>query len=345
MGRAPRWWTEENVKIIRDYFVAVSVSNFDQDRKDAVGEFIRAAGMQFPGAGGSRWFVTADGKVLGQSPKEALGKWFRLPKSERSPGAVKVGELGAVDVQRTGPTLPAGGLIVKIHYRAFMRNSSGQRRYVVGKDLWHDEEGKKSEEQFDRLYPGSITTPQAQPDHMWLTEAEWKSLMPATPRPGDKVPLPATLTDRIIRWHLNPLTVYGETNALGSKEVRAAELRLTVAAVAPTAVLLRLEGLAKLGKEPPAAVLNSKIACIDQWGYEPRLLGFIEYDPQQQQLTRFDIVALGDHFGRLGICDSASRIGLQPLGITFELVKNPRPADRVPPGRTPSSRTYFDLGK
>jgi hypothetical protein len=92
-------------------------------------------------------------------------------------------------------------------------------------------------------------------------------------------------------------------------------------------------------------VADGKIACINQWGYEPRLLGFLEYDPQKKVFTRFDVVALGDHFGRLGICDSAARLGLQPLGITFELIKNPRPADRVPPGRTPTARTYFDRGK
>ena len=40
--------------------------------------------------------------------------------------------------------------------------------------------------------------------------------------------------------------------------------------------------------------------------YEPRLLGSLEYDPRKQALTRFDVVALGDHFGRLGICDRAA---------------------------------------
>ena len=61
---------------------------------------------------------------------------------------------------------------------------------MVGKDLWHDEDGKKTEEKLESTYPGSITTPQAKPDHMWLTEAEWKSLIPAAPRQGDKFPVP-----------------------------------------------------------------------------------------------------------------------------------------------------------
>jgi hypothetical protein len=349
VGRAPAFWTEENARLIRDNFVAVSVSNFDQGRNDAVGQFFRAAGMQLPGAGGSQWCVTASGKVLlgnnhnglGFSVKKALEKWHALPAAERAPGAVKVGEPGALDTQRSLPAPPSGGLILKISYRAFMRDG-GKLRHVTAKDLWHDEKGAKTEAAFDTAYPGLITTPQAQPDHMWLTEAEWKSLLPASPRKGERFPVPAGITDRVLRWHLNPLSVYGETTALGRKEVRAGELTLTVEAVAPTGVRLRLDGFAKLGQEPPAAVANGKIACIDQWGYEPRLLGFLEYDPRKKVITRFDMVALGNHFGRLGICDSAARPGLQPLGITFELVKNPLPADRVPPGRTPSARTYFD---
>jgi len=55
-------------------------------------------------------------------------------------------------------------------------------------------------------------------------------------RPGDPVALPTGLAERLVRWHLNPLTVYGETNPLEPKEVRAAELKLTVEDVTPKKV-------------------------------------------------------------------------------------------------------------
>ncbi len=348
MGRAPAFWTEETARLIRENFVAVSVSNFDQGRKDAVGEFLKDAKMQLPGAGGSQWAVTAAGKVLeannhnglGFNLKRALEKWKALPETERAPGAVKVGDIGEVDPMRTLPTPPAGGLILKVYYRAFMHDGA-RLRYMTGKDLWHDEAGKKTEAEFDRAYPCLITTPQAQPDHMWLTEAEWKSLVPSDPKKGDKSAVPAGIRDRFIRWHLNPLAVYGETNSLEPKAVRAAELTLTVDAVSPSSIRLRLDGFARLGNEAPKDVTEGKRACVDQWGYEPRVLGFIDYDRKKQAVTRFDVVALGEQFGRLGICDSATRIGLQPLGISFELVTGDAPADRIPPGRTPTARNYF----
>jgi hypothetical protein len=116
---------------------------------------------------------------------------------------------------------------------------------------------------------------------------------------------------------------------------------LTVDAVTASLVRLRLDGFAKLGKEPPAAVAQGKCACIDQWGYEPRVLGFIDYDTVKKVITRFDAVALGNHFGRLGIADSATRLGLEPLGISFALVTGNAPADRIAPGRTPTAKDYF----
>lgn len=350
MGRAPAFWTEENTRLIKEHFIAVSLSNLDQNRKDAVGQFLREARMQLPGAGGSQWCVTAGVKVLesnnhnglGFNLKRALAKWQALPASERAAGATSVGELGETDTKYAGMAPPPGTLIVKLYYRAFMRDGSGKLRYVTGKDLWHDEVGKNTEAKFDETYPGMITTPQAQPDHMWLSEAEWKVLMPESPHKHDKVPVPASLADRLVRRHLSPLSVYGETEPLQRQDIGPVQLELTVEDVSPRLVRLRLKGHAVLGKQPPEGVIARGRACINEWGYRPDLFGYLEYDPQARVFSRFDVVALGEHFGRLGICDSAARPGLQPLGIAFELVKGNRAADRVPPGRASTARHYFE---
>ena len=52
-----------------------------------------------------------------------------------------------------------------------------------------------------------------------MTEAEWRSLMPAAPQQGDTFPVPAAIADRFFRWHLNPLNVYGESSPLGRAEL------------------------------------------------------------------------------------------------------------------------------
>jgi hypothetical protein len=341
VGRAPRSWTPEIVQLIKDNFVAVSAGNLDQNRQDAVGKFIRESGMKFPGAGGSVWCVTADGKLLGNGARVALQKWKALPESQRRPGAIKVEPMGEKDAKFAAPTPPEGALILRLYYRAFMREPDGKLRYVTGKDLWHDEKGERTEEGIESKYPGAITTPQAQPDHMWLTRTEWRSLVPARPRKGDSFPLPPAIADRLCRWHLNPLNVYGEANPLGKKEVRSSEITLTVTEVSDRTVRLRLDGSAKLGAPLPAADAGP-IGYRDRWGYEPRLLGWLDYDREKQAFTRFEVAALGDHFGKLGIADSALRPGRQPLGIAFELAPPDCPADRIHPGRTSTAKSYFD---
>ena len=67
--------------------------------------------------------------------------------------------------------------------------------------------------------------------------------------------------------------------------------------------------------------------------YDPRLLGYLSYHPAKKVLTRLDIVALGDVRGRPnGENLVGERLGeATPLGIAFELVTDPRPADYLPP--------------
>jgi len=354
VGRAPAFWTEENTELMRKNFVAVSLHVMDYDRADAVGQFLRDSKIKLRRLEGALWCVTPGGKILESTLvitdgkesfkpkfdlKGALAKWLALPEAERAPGAVKVGAMDKVDVQRAVLAPPPGTLILKLHYRAFMRDD-GNVRYLTEKDLWYDEKGEKTEA---KSVHKRITTPQSHPDHMWLSEAEWKSLMPANPSVGDTFAMPAGIADRLVRQHLNPRSVYdGHSDGLDRASVRAAGLTLAVEAVSAGRVRLRLDGHAKLGKEPPPDVVAGKIASMSQWGYEPKLLGFLEYDPKKQVFTRFDMVALGDQFGRVGLTIGAARRGCQPLGVTFELVTGDRPADRVPPGSASTSRPYFD---
>jgi hypothetical protein len=232
VGRAPAFWTENMVRLIRDYFIAVSVSNVDQNRQDAVGQFVRRSGMQFPGAGGSRWCVSAGGTLLGHDPLQALRLFQTLPEAERAPGAVHIEDRGEIDTKRTALDPPPGGLILKVHYRAFMRDGPDGLRYATARDLWHDARGAKTEA-LPGLPMDRAVTVQAQPDHLWLTQAECQSLMPAVPHRGDTFPVPAAIVDRFLRWHLNPLQVYGESTPLGRAAIRAGALQLTVTTVRP----------------------------------------------------------------------------------------------------------------
>ena len=103
-------------------------------------------------------------------------------------------------------------------------------------------------------------------DHLWLTEAEWKSLVPGHPNRGDCFPLPATITERILRFHLTDNT-RGEPPMWRHDEIRTHELVLIVEDVTPEAIRLRLDGTALLASAADVAKAGR--------GFDVRLLGYL----------------------------------------------------------------------
>ena len=179
---------------------------------------------------------------------------------------------------------------------------------------------------------------------MWFTEAEWRSLIPAEPRAGERFPVSAAIRDRLFRFHLVPDITFGESNGWEPKQVRGGELELTVEEVSPIRVHLKLTGSAQLGLDYETAQAKSRNGGHSAHGYEPRLLGSLDYDRTQHRIDRFEIVALGAFYGTLyGDNRILFRSGRTPLGVAFELVTADSPAaDRqVPPRAARFPRNYF----
>jgi hypothetical protein len=93
---------------------------------------------------------------------------------------------------------------------------------------------------------------------------------------------------------------------------------LIVEEVAPETIRLRLEGSARLFQGRPDG---------KQTIYEPALLGYLTCSVQDRAITRFEMVALGD----VTNTPRGVRPGVNPLGIAFELVRQPTVAERVVP--------------
>jgi len=114
-------------------------------------------------------------------------------------------------------------LILKVYYRAFMREGN-KLRYLTEDDLWYDEKGEKTAAKAKEI----LIQDQPHPDHLWLTEAEGRSLMPVDPRIGDTFPMPPGIADRLVRWHLNPTVVGdGRNEPLERAAIRSATLCAT----------------------------------------------------------------------------------------------------------------------
>ncbi len=123
-------------------------------------------------------------------------------------------------------------------------------------------------------------------DWLWLTEAEWKSLVPAQPVKGMKFPVPRPIAYRIFRFYLDD-SCGGAHWFWKAADVRAGELTLTVEEASADHIKLRLEG---------SAALRNGDAPKESRRCEAGFLGFLNYDRAKKRFSRFDIVAVvGDY--------------------------------------------------
>ena len=154
-------------------------------------------------------------------------------------------------------------------------------------------------------------------DFLWLTEAEWRSLVPDDPKMGDVVPVPTAVRNRIFRFHLAN-NAAGLAGVWQPGDLRSGDMKLTVEEAGPDAVRLRLDGEALLANK---ADLHEATRA-----YSPRLSGRLEYNTKEKVFTRFDIVAVGYY-------DSRGKAGSRhyPFGVCFELATGDAPTDRRPP--------------
>lgn len=347
--RDTAFWTDANVRLLKEHFVAVAVNGMSMNnRKDADKEFIcDICQLRLAGAGGNMIVVSAGGKQLGgkngvnSNLTKAWDEWNALAEAERKPGAIQVPEAGPTDPEHGPALLPPGTLVLKEHYRLLAKADQGYR-YLTGKDFPSEHWSLKQAYWYE-----------AAPDFLWIPESEWKALVPAQAKKGDSFSMPAAIAERIFRFHLVPTMALGESNGWSprGKDLRAGEMKLTVEDVTTNGFKLRLDGFAHLG-----AVFNQAECEKRGWqqsggvGYEPRLLGYLEYDVKKGAFTRFDVVALGAYYGTLGgDLRYFYRPGRTPLGITFELVSADVPANRVPPmglrEREMKSHAYLGAAK
>src|SRR5207245_2470952 len=178
---------------------------------------------------------------------------------------------------------------------------------------------------------------EAQRDHLWLTEPEWKSLMPALARAGEKFPVPGAIAQRIFSFHLVDSTP-GEPFAWSRQEIRSGSLIATVEEAGDSRLKLRFDGTALLGEEMNLLKNGGR-------AYDAQLLGYLTYDVAKQKVDRFDLVAYGECSGKQAICDAKDPQGRRLLGVAFELARVDSPADRVPPQAARWLEGYLQPGK
>lgn len=253
--------------------------------------------------------VTPNGKLLSGYPEEGLKKWRALPEAERR----RLEDLGTYNAA-LDPQPPPGGLVLDVYARALTRTPEGRWQ------IYRTEVARSLE---------------AGRDHLWLTGAEWKSLLPARPAKGERVEVPDPVVDRICRRYLIDLVrVGGNGGPRRREDVLAEHMRLTVVEVTPQTVRLKLAGSARLATQDVGSGARPNMLKIDTF----QLLGRLEYDPRAKAIKRFEILALSEtgHFDEI-------HHKVLPLGVTFELSRGEKPAERVAPSSF--TKDYFASGR
>jgi hypothetical protein len=268
-----------------------------------------------------------------------LEKFNELPAAERKPGALVFEQLN--NAQQLIPAPPEGGLVLRVHARFLARAGDGQLRHAQTTDfpLMLDKANVlRSWNLF--LQPNT--------EYMWLTRNEWRAMVPTNPAEGQKLKVNPAIAMRMARFHLTPQrATTSEGGIIHPKRVKEARLRLKVESVTPQIIHMKLEGRVHWGSDFESDKATTPNGPLAQ-GYATPIDGRLEYDLKMRAFTRFDIVALGDTWGRWGDANGRSmyveRPGRSPFGFAFELTSGDTPTDRIPPGgngRYVTDRGYF----
>jgi hypothetical protein len=301
-------------RIIKERFVPVTRSALHSSGYEADDRFWDKVQKQGAFLGNNIGVMcTPDGTWLGDKDiDKALAAWAKLPADSRRPGAVQVEDRGPYDPAKASVP-PPGGLIVREYYRELDKDGKGQ--LCVPRKRGELMAGGKRYELLE----------EPNRDFLWLTEAEWKALVPETAKEGDAFPLPDSVRDRILRFHLID-AAKGLNGPWSPAQVRKGDVALTVTEATADRIQLRLDGAALLADKADA-ILSEE--CLDA-----RIGGYLEYDRKARTWTRFDIVAAGPYRGTRGDCQGAGGSGKKvntTLGFVFELAPRESWVNGVPP--------------
>lgn len=241
---------------------------------------------------------------------EVLESYAKLPKEKRVADSVP-GE-----VKPVAPP-PPNGIVLTIYDRP-ISFADGEYRLPEGNDL----NGLRTE------------APGGQRSSLWLTEEEWRSLIPADPKLGQSAPVTPKLTKRIYLYGLWPQTLWVVEHQWQPDSMREGELHVTVEEVTPQSLRLRLHGSVLLSTKSGLKVYpTGKIAKEVENRYDAKLEGSLLYDRAKDQITEWNMVTLGDYTGAMfthrevdgqRVNDhqpwhEATAEAPMPLGFAFEL--------------------------
>ena len=323
MGRVLSWSDPEIIRLLQEQFIPVTHDDWYQRRRqDEDGRFFRSVvdqtwkGGDWDDSGGPTrqgvYCFTPAGRMLTEMKNvsrdpaavrdilaRALRAWNDLPADQKKRGAFPSANPER-DPNHTRP-VPSGALVLRQYSRPLKLD--GGRKYVAEPLKFED----------------TLVGPQH--ERAWILKSEWKALVPQNPKRGEAVAIPASLKNRLLRFHLVG-ALLGEPGHWEREHIRSEALKLTVESVSEADLRLVLAGPVLLSTEPDV----KSARC----GFDGAVTGVLSYDRKKQVFDRFDVVVVAETWGSLNTLAPERHPGRSVIGSVFELGGD-KPTDQVPP--------------
>jgi hypothetical protein len=298
-----------------EHFVPVALDTYFRGNSQEV-EFCKKVG-----AGGNHLVaVTAGGKILGAHSKQhlfmrekelrpILAEFSALPREERQ---VDIGDPKlATPSNRPVPDPPVGGLVVR-GYCTYLKFS--QDKYPVrAKNFYYKQNPDR--------WPA-----ETQSDMLWLTEQEWKSLLPADIEIGKAV----DVAEEVQRRFFSTIGIDYMEGSVNALVPRKTKMSITVSGIEGTIVSLQLVGHGEMGK----AFSETEKADPKSRGCRLEVVGKLSYDTDEEAFTQFNLVGIGKAWGNK-MEYTRREIGIEDYpwmyGVACELVSGNSAMDCIPP--------------
>jgi hypothetical protein len=286
---------------------------------------------------------------LDQRLRKVLSVFEKLPEMDREPTDAKK-SLDLSQLKYTsgggrykGEEPPEGRLVLRAFNRILTRDEKGTYRparinftqFMIG-------EGGNCIEGNPKFKTDPRTrVPEPIKDMFWLTEAEWKSLVPDGLKKDDMIAFPRSASRRLLLWGCHNWWAAETLIRLWKPDaIEQAALTATVVEASSSGVTLKLSGDFDMANDTTKPKTYRA-------AYKGQLSGVVHYDRAKAKFTRFDMLILG-HFQGVWYTRSNLNWGPKPvpLAFAFQLAEPDSPADDVIPiGLKKGGKLYWNSGE
>ena len=232
--------------------------------------------------------------------QRALDKWNAASSRATDAGTTSKELVQAGSIKPPGDDrYPTGGLVLRCSYRDLPRKHTHEHA-----DKWNE-------------------------DFAWYTKEQARQFVPASPKVGQRHPVPIEIVGHLARFHLLD-RVRGEVDYFRKEDMKSATLITKVTKIRSNLVSVVFTGETHASAEGMWGVDGPHDKSWHKRGFRASLLGHGKYDLRKQEFVRFELIALGSRWGGTEYNLRQDDLEESPMGVALTLAGDD-PLERLPP--------------